>query len=547
MNTEKSLFAATKQTIKADTYPGYPTERLFMETCDDLTLPEGPWTTAVNTLPSIEEQRRLHGQGYELDDLGRPLHPWLREMLNDPEIGVVTGLGEYWHWGPNKTADPIVINNDLIPKLLLVQRSDTGVWALPGGFVDDNESAETAARRELQEETGLLLVGTDGTQVYDGVVADLRTTAHAWAETTALLWKVDGTPAVHAGDDATNARWFAVNELPDQLHGSHAILIEQALDSIDTVAQYNHAISLPHELLNLKYIDGGHMSYHHLRATTHSRKNVFIKSHDATAFTDPTREAHSRGYLHKELKMYSHIADFEPTLIPGNVRLENGHTLLMDALDPEDGWHWDAPRETIDSYIIDILVAAEKLQAIQLPDTFHDTLLPTYDTHIKEGWPTLNDESLQSIQTNLKQWNARLRPEFSAITDEFITSLPSLQDTFRTIPTPGELVLSHHDFRQANVAWRIDAGAKIVDLSWAGVGRKNSDSTTFLIDLHKSGHDISDYMDYFSQEHALTLIGFWLAHSLWPTRGDDKTVRFHQTVSALSAFDLLRNYRTNGD
>ncbi len=540
MNAETSLYTATKQTIKADTYPGYPTERLVMERYDNLTLPDGPWTTAVNTLPSLELQANLAAQGYELDDLGRPLHPWLREMLTDPEVGVVTGLGEYWRWGPNKTADPIVVNNDPTPKLLLVQRSDTGIWALPGGFVDGDESAETAARRELQEETGLLLVGNDGMQVYDGVVADLRTTAHAWAETTALLWKIDGTPTVHAGDDATNAQWFAVDELPDQLHGSHAILIKQALESIDTVPRPNHAISLPHELLDLRYIDGGHMSYHHLHATTPSRQNIFIKSHDASAFSDPIREAHSRQYLHKELKMYSHVTAFEPTLLPENVRLENDHTLLMDALDIEDGWHWSAPAESIDSYLRDTLVAADTLQSVTLPDAFYDTLLPTYETHIKEGWQTLDVRSMQSISENLEQWITRLRPEFKAISAEFISSLPSLQAASEVTQSPTKLVLSHHDFRQANIAWNPDVGAKIVDWSWAGVGRENSDATTILIDLHKSGHNVSDYMSHFNQDHALTLIGFWLAHSLWPTRDDDKTVRLHQTVSAISAFDLLK-------
>lgn len=540
MNTEASLFTATKQTIKADTYPGYPTKRLIMETCDNLTLPEGPWTTTVNILPSSEEQERLRSQGYELDDLGRPLHPWLREMLTDPEVGVVTGLGEYWHWGPNKTADPIVINNDPIPKLLLVQRSDTGMWALPGGFVDADESAEAAARRELQEEAGLVLIGTEGATVYDGVVADLRTTAHAWAETTALLWRVAGSPEVHAGDDAVQARWFGVDELPEQLHGSHAILIEQALDSIDTASQHNHAISLPHELLDLKYIDGGHMSYHHLHATTASGENLFIKSHDTASFTDPIREAHSRQYLRKELKMYSHVAEFEPTLLPKNVRLENGHTLIMDALDNTHGWHWKVPDELLDLYIHDAVCAAEKLQAIRLPETFHDTLLPTFDTHISEGWPTLNDASFCDIRENLKTWSTQLRSEFQTISSEFLIALPQLQDASRNIRPPSQFVLTHHDFRQANIAWNRDQGTKIVDWSWAGVGRKNSDATTLLIDLHKSGHDVSAHMEHFDKDHALTLIGFWLAHSLWPTRSEDKTVRFHQTVSALSAFDLLR-------
>src|ERR1700724_4242082 len=40
-------------------------------------------------------------------------------------------------------------------KVLLVKRNDVPVWVIPGGGVDNGETIEEAARRELQEETGL--------------------------------------------------------------------------------------------------------------------------------------------------------------------------------------------------------------------------------------------------------------------------------------------------------------------------------------------------------------------------------------------------------
>ena len=49
-----------------------------------------------------------------------------------------------------------------------------------------------------------------------------------------------------------------------------------------------------------------------------------------------------------------------------------------------------------------------------------------------------------------------------------------------------------------------------------------------------------EVLEVFNKEHAQTLIGFWLAHSLWQTRDGSSTVREHQVASAVAAHQLLR-------
>lgn len=534
------LLKATKETVSRSTYPGYPEKRLVitdLDWLDNMTLPDGEWTASVSTFPTLDEQKSLLDAGYELDNFGRPLHPWLREMITDPQVGVVTGLGEYWHWGPNRAADPILINDDEEPKVLLIKRSDTGAWALPGGFIDDGESGKEAARRELCEEAGLILTG-EPTEVYNGVVADARTTAHAWAETIAVLWRIHGTPAVNGNDDATDARWFRVNNLPDNTHGSHALLIEQAAAQMDSAPMAN-LLDLPSQIIAVNQAKGGHMGYQRLIATTKDESKFFIKSHDTQVFNYPIPQAHSLQYLHKEKILYDHIAHHDFSIIPSNVDLIKSHSLVMEALSPDDGWNWRAPNSELDAYIASALTALNQLQKIPLPESFHDTILPTYQTQIMEGWRAIDNISRRKIADKINNFLPRMRSDFQGPATKLIDDLLQLHSEFNTLSFPDKLYLTHHDFRQANIAWHPNHGTRIVDWSWAGAGRKNSDSTTLLIDLHKSGHDIKSFMDYFNDDHALTIIGFWLAHSLWPTRTADDSVRFHQVVSAVSAYDLL--------
>ncbi len=236
----QSLHALREQLVSRP-YPGYPDrkDRLYAQggSIKPVALPLGPWETSEGTVPSISEQDCFIDAGLETDAYGRPLHPWFWQMYEDPDVGVVTGKGFYWNWGPNYTADAVVVrqNNDT-PEILLIQRGDTGAWALPGGFIDleQAEPPEVAARREAEEETGIRIPpeASAGKLVYQGPLADVRVTAHAWPHTYAYLYDVSGldlsTPC--GDDDAVDARWLPIDACDQTLHGSHGLIIQHALE-----------------------------------------------------------------------------------------------------------------------------------------------------------------------------------------------------------------------------------------------------------------------------------------------------------------------------
>jgi 8-oxo-dGTP diphosphatase len=124
---------------------------------------------------------------------------------------------------PKLTADAVLIKGN---EILLIRRGREpfrGAWALPGGFVEVGERVEDACRRELMEETGLKGDLVDLLGVYGDPKRDPR----GHTVTVAYVCKVGGIVAVAAGDDADEARWFALDKLPE-LAFDHAQIVEEA-------------------------------------------------------------------------------------------------------------------------------------------------------------------------------------------------------------------------------------------------------------------------------------------------------------------------------
>lgn len=99
-------------------------------------------------------------------------------------------------------------------------------WALPGGFVRVEESLEDAARRELEEETGLHGVFLEQLYTFGRLNRDPR------ERVVSIAWFALVKPsALSASTDAAEANWFSVSDLPP-LAFDHAEILDTALERL---------------------------------------------------------------------------------------------------------------------------------------------------------------------------------------------------------------------------------------------------------------------------------------------------------------------------
>jgi len=144
----------------------------------------------------------------------------------------------YEHPRPALTVDCVVFGlDDEDLKVLLVQRDldpFKGRWALPGGFVHTDESLDDAARRELQEETGLERVYLEQLYSFGDVDRDPRERVVSIAYYA--LVKL-GDHRVRAATDACDAGWFAVWDTPS-LAFDHNRILQVALARLKGKVRY---------------------------------------------------------------------------------------------------------------------------------------------------------------------------------------------------------------------------------------------------------------------------------------------------------------------
>lgn len=138
---------------------------------------------------------------------------------------------------PYVTADIVIFaKKDGEIYVLLIRRKGhpyIGKWALPGGFLNQDETAEEGAARELFEETGV----RDADIRLAGVFSRPGRDPRGWVVTIAYTACVDpDRTQVTAGDDAGDARWFKVGDA-DDLAFDHAEIIRAALEKSGLTAE----------------------------------------------------------------------------------------------------------------------------------------------------------------------------------------------------------------------------------------------------------------------------------------------------------------------
>lgn len=133
---------------------------------------------------------------------------------------------------PSVTVDVVLLTDvKPYPEVLLIRRKNPpfkNAWALPGGFIEMEETLEESALRELYEETNISDVKLTQIGTFGHTERDPRgrviTVAYLGVITNKIL-------DVVAGSDAGEVAWYATSNLPE-LAFDHKIIIHTALEEI---------------------------------------------------------------------------------------------------------------------------------------------------------------------------------------------------------------------------------------------------------------------------------------------------------------------------
>jgi 8-oxo-dGTP diphosphatase len=139
---------------------------------------------------------------------------------------------------PMLTVDAVVfdVSGDS-PKTLLIKRGNEpfkGQWAFPGGFVGTDEELEDAAARELAEETGLTGVKLTQLQAFGKCGRDPR-----GRNITVAFIGVTKDSKIRSGDDAAEARWFNIDNLPQNMAFDHNDVATVAIEKLNKLSMNN--------------------------------------------------------------------------------------------------------------------------------------------------------------------------------------------------------------------------------------------------------------------------------------------------------------------
>ena len=195
---------------------------------------------------------------------------------------------------PSVTVDVVIftlLEREL--NVLLVQRKHwpyEGYWAIPGGFINMDESLETAARRELEEETGMRDVYLEQLYTFGNPKRDPRMRVISVAYFALIS---SDTQSIRNSDESTNVRWFPVRRLPGQLAFDHEAILASAMDRLRSKLEYTTlAFQLLPEvfsILELKHI------YEQILGEKLDKGNFYRKIKDANVLEDTGMRREGRG------------------------------------------------------------------------------------------------------------------------------------------------------------------------------------------------------------------------------------------------------------
>ena len=208
----------------------------------------------------------------------------------------------YEYWRPSVATDCVIFGFDGKKlKVLLIERTlepFKGCWALPGGFLRENDkTAEDCALRELKEETNLDVSHDRLWQL--GMFSEENRDPRN--RVISLAYYALVTPSdVVGGDDAAKAQWFDIDNIPP-LAFDHAQIIEKARYAIK---QQIHFEPIGYDLLGEEFtIPQVQTLYETIQGATYDRRN-FARKIQSSGFLIPLGKK-VEGTAHKAPQLFS--------------------------------------------------------------------------------------------------------------------------------------------------------------------------------------------------------------------------------------------------
>ncbi|MBN8210924.1 NUDIX domain-containing protein [Bacillus sp. NTK071] len=116
-------------------------------------------------------------------------------------------------------------------RVLMQKRTDNGQWGFPGGFMELGESVVDTAKREVYEETGLILNELELFGIYSGPKYD-KTFSNGDQVALVLISFISkkySGDLIESNEESIHNKFYSLKELPKNIFTEHKVLVEDLL------------------------------------------------------------------------------------------------------------------------------------------------------------------------------------------------------------------------------------------------------------------------------------------------------------------------------
>lgn len=277
------------------------------------------------------------------------------------------------------------------------------------------------------------------------------------------------------------------------------------------------------------------------------KKWIFAKEVDVELLPSDGKEELS--WLRKDYECTKALRYTMPEIVPDWEELiVDDHVLLMSSYRADDGWVWSAPLDPTEqkSYIQTVINVTKQLESVK----FDEATIKSLKLQPRFRDELALDDGLTLIIQN-ETIRQQLIDKYTAMgqdksLDQLYPAIHKMQTLLKDKKALQDLSLraaslinqpndcfNHCDVRSDNIAYNPSTGqVKFVDWNWASFATEKFGSTEFLVDMARSGIDVTPWLDDLNPEMLASMVGFYAKRCLKDPFAPGSTLRDMQSQTA---------------